>query len=377
MKYSHITAIVFLCILTSLFSCKHEKQALDEINSSSGNYVHITKAQFNHANMQTGTLQKVEFNDEIKVRGIADVPPQSKATVSPVVSGSVKEIFVRLGDRVKKGQPLFSFEGPEIIGLQQNYLETSEQLKSLEAEYNRQKTLFAENISSEKLFLEAESNYKKATAACEGLKQQLLLLNIDTENVKQGKIMSSAVIYSPIAGDIINIYADISRFIQPSDSVAEIVDTQQLQLYLSVFEKDITSIKLGQKVNFSLPESSGQQLTATVNVVGKAIDRTDRTAMVQAHPTGNAQAMLLTGMYIDGGIVIDSKTVWSLPVDALIREDEDDFVLLLHSSDGNEYVFQKVKIQTGVRNGDNMEIIPDKSVTPSSVLLMKGVYNAM
>jgi len=376
-KYSHITAIVFLCILTSLFSCKHGKQTPDEENSSSETFVHITKAQFNHANMQTGALQKVEFNDEIKVRGIADVPPQSKATVSPVVSGSVKEIFVRSGDRVKKGQPLLSFEGPEIIGLQQNYLETSEQLKSLESEYNRQKTLFAENISSEKLFLEAESNYKRATAVCEGLRQQLLLLNIDTEKVKQGKIMSSAVIYSPITGDIINIYADISRFIQPSDSVAEIVDTQQLQLYLSVFEKDITSIKPGEKVNFSLSESSGQLLTATVSVVGKAIDQTDRTATVQAHPTGNAPAMLLTGMYIDGGIVVDSKTVWALPVDALITEDEEKFVLIQQSSDDNEYVFQKVKVHTGVRNGDLMEIFPDESVTSTSVLLLAGVYNAM
>jgi len=76
---------------------------------------------------------------------------------------------------VKSGQPLLSFEGTEIIGLQQSYLEIAQQLPWLESEYKRQKTLFSENISSEKLFLEAESNYKKVLA----LKQQLLLLHID------------------------------------------------------------------------------------------------------------------------------------------------------------------------------------------------------
>jgi len=374
MKYYSITFIITLCILLSLFSCKNVKQTGEESNADSS-IVRITKAQFNQINMQTGTLQKVEFNEEVKARGMADVPPQSKATVSPVVSGSVKNIFVRAGDRVKKGQPLLSFEGPEIIGLQQSYLEISEQLKSLEAEYNRQKTLFAENVSSEKVFLEAESNYKKAAASCEGLKQQLLLLNLDPGKITRGQISSSAVIYAPIAGDIVNLNADISKFIHPTDVVLEIVDTQQLQLYLSVFERDIVSIRQGQKVNFSQPDSPNNLFTATVSNVGRAIDRTDRTAMVQAIPTGDARATLLTGMFIDAGIIIGTKNVWALPVDAIITEGEERFVLLLQSSDDNEYVFRKVKVQAGSRSGDYMEIIPNESVTGSSVLLLKGVYN--
>ena len=374
MKQHLTTSIFALCIIVSLFSCKKVKP-VEEIADAS--LVHITKAQFDQTNMQTGALQKVEFTDEIKERGMADVPPQSKATVSPIVSGAVKSIFVRPGDRVKKGQPLFSIEGSEIIGLQQSYLEITEQLKSLEAEYRRQKDLFTEKISSEKLFLEAESNYKKAVAASEGLKQQLSLLNLNPENIAQGKISPSAVIYSPIAGDIIHVNADISKFIHPSDVVAEIADTQQLQLYLSVFEKDIAYIRPGQKVNFSLPESPDRIFTATINSIGKAIDPTDRTATVQALPNNEARATLLTGMYIDAGIVTGAKFVWALPMDALVTEGDEHFVLLLQSSDNNEYVFRKVKVQTGDRKGDYMEIIPNDSVKNSSTVLLKGVYNAV
>ena len=377
MKHNHIlsTSVLAICITVSFFSCNRGNQTSEE-NGDENSFIHITKEQFNHMKMQTGTMQEIEFHDEINTRGIADVPPQSKATISPVVSGSVKEIFVQPGDRVKKGQALLSFEGPEIIGLQQSYLEISEQLKSLEAEYNRQKTLFSEKISSEKLFLEAESNYKKAVAVCEGLKQQLLLLNLNIGTITQGKISPSSVVYAPIAGDIIRINADISKFIQPSDVVAEIVDTRQLQLYLSVFEKDVVLIRQGQKVIFSLLESSGQLFTATVSIVGKAIDRADRTTTVQALPAEDSHNLLLSGMYIDAGIVIDSKTVWALPVDALITEDDEHFLLLLHSSDEKEYVFRKVKVQTGKRNRDYMEVFPDESVTPQSVILLKGVYNA-
>jgi len=375
MKHYLITSTFAFCLFAFLFSCKKAKTTGDETADAS--LVHITKAQFDQTNMQTGALQKIEFTDEIKERGMADVPPQSKATVSPLVSGAVKSIFVRPGDRVKKGQPLLSFQGPEIIELQQSYLAVSEQLKSLEAEYKRQKDLFTEKISSEKLFLEAESNYKKAVAESEGLKQQLLLLNLNPENIAQGKISPSAVIYAPIAGDVIHINADISKFIHPADIVAEIVDTQQLQLYLSVFEKDIAFIRLRQKVNFSLPNSPSQIFTATISNVGKAIDPTDRTATVQAIPTNEAKAALLTGMYIDAGIVTGSKSVWALPVDALVTEENEHFVLLLQSSGNDEYVFRKVKVHTGNRNGDFMEIIPDETVTSSSTVLLKGVYNAV
>lgn len=374
MRYSPI--FIALGILIALSSCK-QRQTKDDESEANESIVRITKEQFDYMKMQTGVLQQATFHDVIEVRGIADVQPQHKATISPIVNGSVKEIFVKPSDRVKKGQPLLSFEGPEIIGLQQSFLEVSEQLKALQLEYERQKALFAENVASEKLFLEAESNYKKTMAVCEGLRQQLLLLNMDINQIEQGKITSFAVVCAPIAGDIIQINADISRFIQPSDVVAEIIDTQHLQLYLSVFEKDVVSIRPGQEVVFSLPESSTRTFTATVSIVGKAIDRTSRTAVVQARPTDNLQVMLLSGMYIDAGIVTDSKTVWALPTDALVAEGDGHFVLLLQSSDDNEYMFRKVKVQTGKRSGDYMQIMPDASVTDTSVILLQGVYNAM
>jgi len=365
-----------LFLIFSHSSCKNNQPTTDGENVDSS-LVYITGAQFSQTNMQTGTMQEVDFVDVVEVRGIADVPPQSKATVSPVISGSVKAIFVSPGDRVQKGQPLLSFEGPEIIALQQSYVEVSLQLKSLEAEYKRQKALFAENISSEKSFLEAESNYKRAVANCEGLKQQLLLLNINVEKVEQAVISSSAVIYAPIAGDIIKMNADISKYIQPSDVVIEMIDTHQLQLYLSVFERNITDIRRGQKVIFSSPEGLQQPLTATITTVGKAIDRTDRTATVQALPTPEAQEALLSGMYIEAKIVLNTQKVWALPVDALIAEDDEYFGLLLQSANNNEYIFRKVKLQTGKRNGDYMEIIPHEGFNQSSIMLIKGVYQAL
>lgn len=377
MKYRRFSSIILFILIVALVACKHKNQANNEANNGSDSLIFISKAQFDQMKMQTGKLQNIDFDDVINVRGMADVPPQSKATVSPVVGGSVKEIFVRAGDRVNKGQALLSFEGMEIVNLQQSYLEISAQLKSLESEYKRQQTLFAENISSEKLFLEAQSAFNKAEVTCEGLKRQLLLLNINTEKIESGKITSSAILYAPIAGDVIQINTNISQFIQPSDVVVEIADTRQIQLYLSVFEKDITLIKPEQRVLFSLPETSDKLFKAKITKVGKAIDNDNRTASVQAQPTEDAPTGLLTGMYVDAKIVVDTKSVWAVPIDAIISEENEHFLLLMQSYNENQYVFEKVKVQTGKQNGDLMEIFLNETVTPSSTILLKGVYNAI
>ncbi len=371
MKYFPFIIIVFV-----LSSCGPKgTPAIRE--DSTDSLVHITKAQFDNMKMALGTLQEQMFDTEIKARGTIDVPPGGRAKVSPAISGSVKHVFVQPGDKVRKGQALLSIEGPEIIEVQQSYLEISGQMNYLQSEYERQKALFAENIASEKIYLEAESNYKKALAGFESLKQRLSLLNVDIAKTNQGQIVSQVTLYAPIAGDITLIDADINMVIQPGDVVVEVVDTRQLQLNLSVFEKDILNIKPGQKVVFALPESSAKTFGATVKMVGKAIENTNRTATVSAVPDAETLQILLVGMYIDASVTTSARPVRTLPSDALIVEGNDKFVLLLEKSDNEAYVFRKVPVHTGERKGDSVEIITDEEITPSTVLLVKGVYDAV
>ncbi len=370
MKYFFV--FIIACIFSS---CKPQAVSTFE-GEPSDSLIYITKAQFDNMKMITGSLQQQSFDVEVKARGTADVAPTGKAKVSPVVSGSVRDIFIQLGDKVQKGQALLSIAGPEIIGLQQQYLEISGQMKSLQAEYERQQVLHTEQIASEKVFLEAESNYRKAVATYEGLKQQLLLLNLDVEKLTQGHIASQAILRAPIAGDIARIEADINMVAHPGDVVVEIIDTRQLQLNLSVFEKDILSVKPGQKVVFTLPENSGTIFSATVKLVGKSIDNTSRTATILAVPSDSAREILLAGMYIDASIIVNSRMVWTLPTDALITEENHHFVFLFETSDTNEYIFRKVPVNTGERREDTIEISPDGEVIPSAVLLVKGVYDA-
>ncbi|MBT8236218.1 MAG: efflux RND transporter periplasmic adaptor subunit, partial [Bacteroidia bacterium] len=139
--------------------------------------VRITTEQFTANNMQLDTISFRSVPQAITVSGRIDVPPQSVASLSAIHGGYIKDIPYLEGDAVRKGQALVTIENPEFIEIQQQYLETSEQLGYLESEYERQETLIKENITSQKNYLKAESAFKSAVARSEGLRKQLLMLS--------------------------------------------------------------------------------------------------------------------------------------------------------------------------------------------------------
>src|SRR5690606_23279761 len=105
--------------------------------------------------------------------------PGNRAVINAFMGGYIKNTPLLVGDVVRKGQPLVTIENPEFIALQQDYLDAAEQLKYLKSDYDRQKTMLDEKITSEKKFLQAESDYRRNLARYNGLKRSLQMLNIN------------------------------------------------------------------------------------------------------------------------------------------------------------------------------------------------------
>ena len=226
-----LTSYIFLVLAIIFFnSCGGEKKSSENENmeKEDNSLVEVTQEQFNSMKMEVATLQEREFDNTIKASGKIDVPPKSRAKVTSFVGGYVKTTSLLVGDRVTKGQPLLTLESPEYIDLQQSYLEIAGQMEYLKSEYERQKTLFDEKISSQKKYLEAESDYKRAKATYESLRQKLNMLRINPAQVEQGKFSSYITVYSPISGDITANNANVGMAISPTDAIMEIVETQPI-----------------------------------------------------------------------------------------------------------------------------------------------------
>ena len=175
-KYLMAFSIMFLA-LSCGESDKKSKAAPESSENKktevSSDLIVVTKGQFEGENMKLVGLQDFALPTHVKTTGIIDVPPNSKAVISAYVGGYIKNSPLLIGDKVKKGQALVTIENLDFIELQQEYIEVAEQLTYLRSEYERQKELYSENISSKKSFLKAESDYKRTNAMYNVLRKKI------------------------------------------------------------------------------------------------------------------------------------------------------------------------------------------------------------
>lgn len=362
--------LLFTLVITA---CGNDKTNDTEVvvAEPNSNDITVTKTQFESEKMAFGTLSEFDFSESIKVNGMIDVPPQNKSSVSTFIGGYITKTPLLIGDQVKKGQLLVTLQNPEYVEIQQNYLEVAEQLNYLKSEFNRQKTLFDEEITSEKNYLKAESSYKSNLAHYNGLRKKLQMMNISPKRVEQGQISSSINLYAPIEGFVTKVNVSNGSFVSPSDVIMEIVDTDHIHLELSVFEKDIMKVKKGQKIRFKIPEASDETFGAEVHLVGTTINDKNRQVQVHGH-VDNEEANFIVGMFVEAEIISESAIKMGLPKEALVTLEDGTYVLALVEEKDNTIYLEKIKLNID-RTSENSVGVLNPEDLKNKQILIKGL----
>ncbi len=337
----------------------------------------LTQAQFETMKMEWGSPKMEEFSEDLKVQGMIKVPIESMQTISAYFGGYVSGMKLLEGQAVRKGEVLFYLENPEFIRLQQDYLDAKSQLAYLKADFERQKTLFGEQIAAQKNYLKAEADYQSTLAKAESLKKQLSMININVDELKPESIKSRVPVFSPISGFVESIHVVPGAYLPASEKAVSLISKSHLHVEMSVFEKDAIRIKKGQKVSFYLPDSPAKRYMAEVFVVGQSINE-QRFINVHGELLDEAQAAeLVPGMYVDANIAMDPQQGWSLPVTAVIEAEEGFYVLVQKSKTEAGFDLEKVLVKVGRQTADRIEILPVDGITESTVILVKGGFNLL
>ena len=370
--------IIFVLSALILFGCNNNK-AEDQISKNAHSetdreIIHLTNAQFENAKMELGSLSEQPFVQTIQSTGIIDVPPENIGVISSFLGGYVKNTPFIIGDKVTKGQRLVTIENPEFITLQQNYLETSGQLSYLKSEFERQKTMLEENITSQKSFLKAESEYKTALARNNSLKKNLQMLNISTTSVEAGNIVSQADIFSPIEGNVTQVFVNTGTYVSPADKILEIINTDHIHLELKVFEKDLLYLKKDQELLFTVPEASKEVFNGKIHLVGTTINPTSRIATVHGHIAEKDERNFTPGMFVEAGIVTGTENHLALLDEAIVELEGKHFVLMLNDKDEDGYGFLPMEVRVGPTYNGFTVIENASQFKADSVFLTKGGF---
>ncbi|WP_369048302.1 efflux RND transporter periplasmic adaptor subunit [Tenacibaculum sp. UWU-22] len=358
-----------------IIGCKSNETKTTKKDSVTDNRIFISKEQWKKNTMKLISLEKKDFPSTIKVVGKIDVPPANKVVVTAKMGGFIKNIPLLVGDNVTKGQRLVTIENQEFIAMQQQYIETKQQVAFLKSEFERQKALFDEKITSEKNYLKAKIDFDVAQTTLVSLQKQLQIINIPTNTLNSSSITSIIGVYAPISGNITKIKAVTGSHISPSDEILEIINNSHLHLELSVFEKDALKLKIGQEITFTIPELSSKKYKAQIHLIGKSINE-NRTVDVHAHIENEEQQQFLAGMFIGATIQTNTKKANCLPETAVSEVDGENFALQLNEKTNEGYFFKKEKVTLG-NTFEHFVEIKDSVPNKEKQFLEKGVFNLL
>jgi cobalt-zinc-cadmium efflux system membrane fusion protein len=374
---------VLMAIL--LFACKGGAEKPEEKVPAAlkEGQIRISQSQFESNDMALGNPTIMEFPEVIRVTGSIDVPPENRVVISAVYGGFVKKISLLEGDPVRKGQVVITLENPEFIQLQQGYLEVREQLPYLKSEYERQETLFEEQISSEKVFLKARSEYLTAMAQKKSLEAQLNLLGIQPGDLDAGKLRSVISLHTPISGKVNRVNVRTGAFVSPATEIMEIINNEHIHLELMVFEQDINRIQKGQTIRFRIPEISDRVREGAVYLIGNTVNE-NRTVKVHAHVREEDLKELMVGMFVQADILTgttDSATgnlpsYWAVPEEAVISGESGSYILVLEASGEQGYTLRREPVEVGITSGGFTALKDPGTLDASDQVLTKGAFQA-
>lgn len=377
-----IAAVFFLAACSS----KKTEETTPEAENHDPDLVEFTQEQYETVGIQTGSVVYTNLSNYIKASGTIDVPPKDLISIASPYGGTIRSTNVIEGKYVNRGQVIATIENPEFVQVQQDYLESTSQLSFLRQDMERQEELVRENIAARKSLQRAQSDYNSMASRIEGLKAKLRMININPASLRQGDVTSRVNIYAPSNGYITHVYSNVGKYIGANELLADMANTSNILVKVKVFEKDLSQIKMGQRIRFRATGDSIER-NAEVFLIGKDIDA-DRTVEVHGKII-NPSATLLPGMFINAIMEVGTSSTPALPQAAVVQSGGKNYIFILDDAEkentekdksANEekhIAFRRVEVGIGAtENGYTAVILPEKFEMKSKVVI-KGAYDLL
>lgn len=331
----NIYRFTIAALLLTTLSCKEETAPAEaEHAATNENIVELTQAQLEQTSIEVGKAVKRNIGNEIEVNGMIDVPPQGNISVTIPYGGFLKYTDMLPGTKIRKGQIVAKVENPDFIEFQKEYLEALSNNDYLKSDYDRQKILNDERVSSTKVFEKSKSMYLNNQATIKALESKLRLIGINPTSVKNGTISSTVNVYSPINGVVRDVYVNTGRYFGTQDVLMDITDASDLHVELNVFEDDIPMIRIGQRIRFRLANAPEEWMEAEVFLIGNSV-RDDRSVTMHGHlKESEPYKELLPGMFVNAKIEVGTSEMYAVPEEAVVRYQ------------GKQYIFEALGNRT-------------------------------
>jgi RND family efflux transporter MFP subunit len=305
------------------------------------------KESVNSVLVVTAPIISSDFNHFIELQG--KVESESVSFVTPRAGGGqVKELFIKRGDRVKKGQVILQLDNSLIkqsaAAAAQNIETIKAQAALAKAVYEKQKNLWEQNIGSEIQLMTAKTN---AEASASQLKAALEQLGMAKDQ------LAYTTIRSDVDGVAEEVNVKVGELFGGLGQI-KIVNTDHLKLTSQVPENYAGKVKVGTEVSLNFPDIQ-KVVDTKLSVVGNVIDPLSRSFFVETKlPVDkNFRPNQLVQVKIKD---YTKKNAISIPINLIQNDDKGKFIYVAVTENG-KLVARKRNVTIGEFYGNNVEIL--------------------
>lgn len=309
--------------------------------------------------VDSATASRREMADYITVVG--NLIGEATVDVVPRTAGRLQQVFVRLGDRVTKGQPIAKLEDSQIreqvnqamANLQVNQATVTQResdLKVAQTTLDRTQAAFDHGLTAKQNLEDAQARYNSAVAQVTVAKAQLAQTQARIDELKIN--LSNTEIVSPVDGFVGRRNLDPGAFAGTSTPIASVVAINTVRLVANLIEKDFRKVQPGVEAQVEVDAFPGEKFSGRVSRVAPVFDPATRTATMEIE-VPNPGYRLKPGMYARVQLTAERHpNALTVPRDAVVDIDGQRGVYLV---DGQTARFHTVS--TGLQNTEAIEIL--------------------
>ena len=303
-------------------SAANEKMKLVEIQT-------LTKQNFSHY---------IELQGKISTENIYYVTPRG-------MGGQVKELFVKLGDKVKKGQLLMKLEDGIV---QQNIKQVENQLSFAKNIFSRQENLWKDGIGTEIQFLSAKNNVESLEKQLGIVKEQLSTTNVISE----------------VSGIVDNVTIRVGEtFVGSPMAGITIVNPTSMKAMVDVPENYVSKVHKGMAAIITVPDIN-QSFNSQISLVSESINVTSRSFIAESKLPSSA-IIKPNQVAIVKLLDHESKNTIVVPVETVQTDEKGKFVYILSEENGKtiarkksiqigEFYDELIEVKSGLDTGDKI-----------------------
>jgi membrane fusion protein (multidrug efflux system) len=289
----------------------------------------------------------IELQGKIDADGIAYVAPTG-------MGGQVKAVFVKLGQKVNKGQLILKLDDAlarqSVVAAQQQTGQLKTRLAQYQSIYERQQNLWKQNIGSEIQVINSKADVDAMAAQLRGAEASVAL-------AQEQANMSN--VYAQMSGVIDEMNVDPGEFFSPQTAATpgmgiKIVNNTNLKVITAVPDNYISKVKKGDKVILVVHESGKDSIPSVISMVGASINPTTRSFTAEAKLPSDP---FLKPNQIATMKILDYEAKATIAVSInVVQSDEKNKYVYVMQKEGDKMLARKKVVITGETYNGLIEI---------------------